>query len=185
LETGIWRPKNAGRTWRLKVEHGIKQKEYVMHQYEIFSALVKSPPREIHKENSVNFGFQTISSGSFRFYGQQFYKSGRKIIPKMIEKFLTPRTLAYWYSDDGSCKSKESKEIIFSTQGFLKQEVKILCEVLQKKFSLDCWPRKQREGYQIYVSGKSYSRIKELIYPYLIPAMLYKFPTERKIRKLT
>ncbi|CAG8448202.1 813_t:CDS:2 [Racocetra fulgida] len=119
--------------------------------------LVLSPPRIITKRNSQNFGFQTVGNGKLRFYGQQFYKKGKKIIPKIIEKLITAR-------------------VIFNTQGFSLPEVKFLCNVLQKKFVL---------GWQIYVSGKSYFRLRELIYPFLLPEMLYKFPPERKIRKLT
>ncbi|CAJ0824695.1 6753_t:CDS:2 [Entrophospora sp. SA101] len=36
---------------------------------------VLTPPRIISKENNQNFGFQTISTGKLRFYGQQFYKN--------------------------------------------------------------------------------------------------------------
>lgn len=35
--------------------------------------------------------------------------------------------------------------------------------------------------YQIYISGKSYNLLRKLIYPYIVPSMLYKFPTKRKI----
>ena len=185
LGDGHLETQNKGKTWRLKIEHSIKQKEYVMHQYKIFSEWVLSPPRIITKQNSQNFGFQTISTGRLRFYGQKFYKKGKKIIPKIIGKLITARSLAYWYSDDGSIKSKESKGTIFNTHGFSLSEVKFLCNVLQEKFVLDCRPRKQKEGWQIYVSGKSYSQLREIIYPFLLPEMFYKFPSERKIRKLT
>jgi len=130
----------------LKIEHSIKQKEYVLHQYSVFSECVLTPPRIISKENSQNFGFQTISTGKLRFYGQQFYKNGKKVIPKIIGKLITARALAYWYSDDGSIKSKESKGVIFNTQGFSLTKVKFLCQTLHEKFNLECWPRKQKEG---------------------------------------
>lgn len=183
LGDGHLETQNNGKTWRLKIEHSIKQKEYVIHQYRLFSEWVKSPPKIIKKANSSNFGFQTISTGKLRFYGQQFYKNGKKVVPKLIKKFITSRVLAYWYSDDGSIKSQQSKGIIFNTQGFSLLEVRILCRILEEKFTLSCWPRKQKEGWQIYVSGKSYSQARELIYPFLIPEMFYKFPLERKIRK--
>jgi len=37
LGDGHLETQNKGKTWRLKIEHSIKQKEYVMHQYKIFS----------------------------------------------------------------------------------------------------------------------------------------------------
>lgn len=185
LGDGHLETQTGGKTWRLKVEHSIKQKEYVLHQYNIFAKWVPTLPRIISKANNQSLGFQTISTGKLRFYGQQFYKNGKKIVPKIIKKLITIRALAYWYSDDGSIKSKESKGVIFNTQSFSLSEVEFLCKVLQEKFILKCWPRKQKGGWQIYVSGKSYSHLRELIYPFLLPEMVYKFPSERKIRKLT
>jgi hypothetical protein len=84
--------------------------------------------------------------------------------------------------DDGSIKSKQSKGVLFNTQGFIYKDITLLSEILNKKFDLITFLRKQKEGYQIYVSGHSYEKLRSIIYPYLIESMLYKFPTERKIK---
>jgi hypothetical protein len=55
---------------------------------------------------------------------------------------------------------------------------------LKDKWQISCKPRIQKDGIQIYISGYSYETLRELIYPYLIPDMYYKFPTERKRRKV-
>lgn len=89
--------------------------------------------------------------------------------------------------DDGSIKSKQSKGVIFNTHGFDLPDIKRLCEFLESGFQLKAWPRKQvksrgqetKEYYQIYISGHSYEQFKSLIYPHLIPEMLYKFPPPR------
>jgi hypothetical protein len=103
----------------------------------------------------------------------------RKKVPKLIHRWLTPISLAYWYMDDGSIKDKKSKSVYFHTQGFCFNPIKLLCEVLQSKFKLLFKPVKKREKYQIYISGKSYKTLKTLIYPYLINPMLYKFPESK------
>lgn len=184
LGDGHLETQNNGATWRLKIEHSFKQKDYVDYQYSLLSHLVSSAPRMIKKGKSFNYGFQTRSISELRFFGLQFYKNKKKIVPKLLSKLITPISLAYWYSDDGSVKSKESKGVIFNTQSFIFDEVKFLCSILKNKFNLDCWPRKQQFYYQIYVSGKSYSIIRELIYKHLIPSMRYKFPQQR-IKELT
>lgn len=103
-----------------------------------------------------------------------------------LEELLTPCVLAYWFMDDGSIKSKQSKGVIFNTHCFPLDQVEILCQILQNKFLLKCWPHKQihknKIYWQIYVSGKSYEIFKDLILPYIIPEMLYKFPPERQVR---
>jgi len=54
------------------------------------------------------------------------------------------------------------------------EEVEFLCRILNQKFGLSCWPRSQKDGIQIYISGKSYEVLRELIYSHLILDMYYK-----------
>ena len=174
----------SGKSWRLKIEHGKKQETYVLHLYSLLSDWVLTPPRQVKKRvGGGNVFFQTVNTPLLRFYGLLFYKKGIKVIPRCITKLLTARALAYWYMDDGSIKSKESKGVFFNTQCYTLDEVKLLCKVLCQKFDLVCSVRKQGKGYQIYISGHSYSRLRELIFPYLLEDMYYKFPLERKVFK--
>ena len=60
--------------------------------------------------------FKTYSHPEFKFYDDLFYplqrdpEGGRKKrVPKNIGQFLTARALAYWFMDDGTCKSYKSK----------------------------------------------------------------------------
>lgn len=139
--------------------------------------------------------FTTVSHKSLRFYGKSFYKDGVKVVPKGIGRLLTARGLAYWYMDDGSIKSRQSKGVILNTHSFSLAEVNLLCGVLNDKFGLraSLRPRRlapasfARDGsdaravrHQIYISGHSYEAARELILPHLLPEMMYKFPTPRK-----
>lgn len=177
---------NNGITYRIKFEQSLKHKAYIEHLHTIFKDYVTTPPISrviVQKTGTIskNVKFQTVSSSTFTFFGKQFYKQKKKIVPKLIHRWLTPRALAYWYMDDGSIKSTESKAVLLNTQSFSYNEVKHLCEVLKTKFNLESWPRKQKkETYQIYISGKSYEILRELIYEFLIPEMYYKFPLPRK-----
>jgi LAGLIDADG DNA endonuclease family len=88
--------------------------------------------------------------------------------------------------DDGSLKSKDSKGVILNTHGFSLEDVELLCSVLKEKFDLKAGPRKQKHRdvlyYQIYISGHSFENLSKLIYPHIIPEMLYKFPRPRQVR---
>ena len=184
LGDGHLETQNRGRTYRLKIEQSEKHRAYVQHLYRLFEAWVRTPPQPkvVRSRGHVsrNWWFQTLSHGAFRFYAQQFYQDGRKHVPRLIHRWLTPRALAYWFMDDGSIKSGQSKAVLFNTQGFERNEVQRLCEVLQEKFALEAKPRKQREGWQIYISGRSYETFRALIEPYLIPEMRYKLPAARQ-----
>lgn len=176
---------NQGISYRIKFEQSLKHEAYINHLYTVFQNWVKTPPKQriIHYKNnkeSINMRFSTVYASIFTFYGNQFYKNKTKIVPKLINRWLTPRALAYWYMDDGSMKSTQSKGVLLNTQGFSYTEVLCLCNALTKNFHLSCWPRKQKnKTYQIYISGKSYEILRDVVYDFIIPEMRYKFPLPR------
>jgi hypothetical protein len=169
---------NSGRTYRLKIEHSIKQKKYVDWFYQEFKEWILLRPKK--KEQIVRgkvyykYWVSTLSSGSFRFYAQQFYGNRKKVVPKLIHRWLTPLSLAVWFMDDGSIKSKNHRARIINTQGFERREVLRLIKVLGDKFGLKCKLRKQKEGYQIMILAESADQFAKLIKNYLHSSMKYK-----------
>src|SRR6266566_9414203 len=132
---------NRGRTYRLKIEQCARQKAYVDHLYSLFQEWVLTPPGARSKRASngsvtTNLAFQTVSHAAFRFYAQQFYADGRKSVPELIYHWLTPRGLSYWFMDDGSLKSSQSKGVILNTQCFERQDVEVLAATLRDLFGL-------------------------------------------------
>nr|YP_006666385.1 putative LAGLIDADG homing endonuclease [Trebouxiophyceae sp. MX-AZ01]AFQ93740.1 putative LAGLIDADG homing endonuclease [Trebouxiophyceae sp. MX-AZ01] len=143
------------------------------------------PPGRFRTKDRLKF--TTVAHGSLRFYGKAFYKGGVKVVPKGIGRLLTARGLAYWYMDDGSIKSRQSKGLILNTHSFTLAEVELLCKVLGSNFGLQAKPRPQTvpsggQRHQIYISGRSYERGRKIIGPHLLPEMMYKFPPPRKLR---
>lgn len=175
---------NQGRTYRLKIEQSERHRAYVNHLYHLLEEWVPTPPRRrrvvSRGHESWNWVFQTVSHGAFRFYAHQFYEDQRKRVPKLIHRWLTPRALAYWFMDDGSIKSRESKGVILNTQAFYRSEGERLIQVLQALFDLQACLRTQKEGYQITISGTFYERFLELVAPYVIEEMRYKLPPVRR-----
>jgi hypothetical protein len=173
---------NKGRTYRLKIEQSVKHFDYVNHLYEVFKDWVNTPPKErtVKRSSSIstNIRFSTLSHESLRFYAHQFYGAGPKSVSKQIHKWLTPRGLAYWYMDDGSRKSNQSKGVIFNTQGFGQVDVELLSRILLENFNLENSIRKQKDGLQIYVSGHSSRVFQSIVEPYVINSMRYKLPHE-------
>ena len=88
--------------------------------------------------------------------------------------------------DDGSIKSKQSKGVLFNTQSFTLNEVELLCTVLLSKFGIKASPRRtpseerKGAGWQIYISGRCYETLSQLISPYLLPELAYKFSCPRR-----
>lgn len=176
--------RDQGRTYRLKIEQSARHELYVRHLCELFREWVLSGPRpRISRRNGIDhtsWVFNTVSHPAFRFYAHQFYADGKKRVPRLIHRWLTPRGFAYWLMDDGSIKSKQSKGMIINTQAFTQPDLDRLCDCLQHRFELQCSIRSQQDGRQIYVSGKSYERLVELIEPFIILDMRYKIPQARR-----
>ena len=197
---------DKGQTYRLHVYQSEKHEAYTFHLYDIFKEWVVTPPTKqnriyktglLKNKQGCMISFKTISSPAFRFYAHNFYgeKIGllSKTVPKIITRCLTDRGLAYWFMDDGSLKSKQTKAVYLNTQGFLLKDVELLCFVLNSKFGLKAKPVKKNKSnteksiekinlnqqvyyYQIYIHAESYPILRTLIKPYLLPEMLYKFP---------
>ncbi len=185
LGDGCLETQNGGRTYRLKVEQSARHEGYVRHIHELFSDWVLTPPRRRLSRASngtmtINWAFQTVSHEAFQPYGLQFYGGGRKKVPELIADWLTPRGFAYWYMDDGSVKSAESKGVVLNTQAYEPIDVGRLIEVLRSRFGLQAKIREQSDGPQIYVAGRSYERFSELIEPFVLEEMRYKVPHARR-----
>lgn len=178
LGDGHLETQNNGKTYRLKVEQSANKAEYVQWLYKSFENFVLNKPKSKEKiRNGVvteNIWFSTLSHGSFRFYAQQFYVNGKKVIPKIIGKLLTPLSMAVWFMDDGSIKSKFHRAKIINTQCFAKKEVLLLIKILKDKFKINAKLREQKDGYQIYIISESINNFRKLVEEYIIDSMRYK-----------
>lgn len=171
--------------YSIKFEQGAMHKEYIFHLYEIFKAYVGSPPisRWIDKAQTRKaWWFRTYRHEHFAFYYHLFYKTTqngqkRKIVPDNIKEFLTPVAVAYWFMDDGTFTlNRDATEIyyLFSTHGFEKEEVQILCDALRDNFNIIAKPAKDKQFWRIYVYAESSVVLKNLFLSHIHQSFLYK-----------
>ena len=173
-----------GRTFRLHLVQSEEHKDYLFHLYDIFKNLTTSPPISYQFVDPRNPGkkyfrwsFSTTQHACFRFYGHQFYDGNKKKVPNLIHKWLTPRSIAYWYMDDGAQKWKpKSLGVRFCTENFIYKDVLLLAHLLNEKYSLKTSLQKKNTGWRIYISSSSYEMLKKEISSYFIKSMVYKFP---------
>lgn len=178
-----------GRIYRLKIQHSLKQKEYVDWLYRQLKLWVGIEPKSRIQQckfpqgtsgEKACYGFNTYSHGAFRFYGQQFYtKGGKKIIPKLISKLLTPVSLAIWYLDDGSVKSNRHRTYIIHSHGYTRKDLRVVQLALLKLGIKTALHRQNRTSglyWRIYVLSESAGKFKEMIEPIAaqVPSMKYK-----------
>ena len=127
LGDGHLETRDGGKTFRLKVEHALKQREYVEWVHAEFSEWIAGDCyARKRNDGRVFVGFTTYSHPAFRFYGKQFYCEKVKRVPKIIKKILEEVSIAVWYMDDGSRKSLQHRTYIFHANAFVKKDLELL-----------------------------------------------------------
>lgn len=172
---------NSNENSNLKWEQCISKETYINHIYEQFHEWVGMPPviRNIIGGNAQprqSIWFKTYKHSSLNFYKQQFYKtdaSGKqyKVVPKLIDRWLTPRALAYWFMDDGSYNKKNNDyafPVYLHTQGFQLKDVERLRQALNKNHLIRCNLHKDRGNYKLYILKQSNEVFKKTIQDYCI-----------------
>ena len=121
--------------------------------------------------------FSTTQQACFSFYGHQFYDCKKKKVPNLIHKWLTPRSIAYWYMDDGEQRWKgKPLGVRFCTENFLYKDVLRLAHVLSDKYSLKTSLQKRGPGWRISISSSSYKMLRKEISSYFVKSMVHKSP---------
>nr|YP_009367550.1 putative LAGLIDADG homing endonuclease [Pseudoneochloris marina]ARK14538.1 putative LAGLIDADG homing endonuclease [Pseudoneochloris marina] len=185
-----------GQSFRSKISHSIKQKEYVEWKYEKLKRLCDQnhPPKLVinKKANEQNYFFYLQSGKYLKKYHDLFYqpylwtssvedktanvvqkiKYRKTITPALIEALPSdPLLLAVWFLDDGS-----SRKDVFSgklaTQGFSKEEQFLLQMYLLKNFGIKTQlVLNSRQKKQYYLSipskGSHFSNFVKLISPFV------------------
>ena len=168
LGDGHLETQNQGRTYRLKVEHGEAQRDYAEWLFQLFRPLcAQATLYEKEKHGKKYVGFRTRSLGTFRFYAQQFYQNGKKVMPANIGKLLTKTGLAIWYLDDGSRKSNRHTTYIIHSLGFSRKELMHVARILTLKFKIRATLHRQKQRYfRLYIPSDSAKQFRGIIGPF-------------------
>jgi hypothetical protein len=165
---------------RLRLEHSLKQKDYLIWKGKIFNRLFQGTPsylERIHpntKEVYKYVRWQSSSSPSFGKWHKYFYPNGKKTIPKDLGKYLiSPLSLAVWYMDDGYY-SKDRNCFIYLGKISL-QEGNILQDIFNKNFGLN--PKlynKKNKGLALFFGVGETKKFHQIIKEFIIDSLHYK-----------
>lgn len=160
---------------KIQFEHSEKAKEYVQWKF-----------REMDGVRYQNIGCvkRTLNDKvlySYRFWTRQFFLplrlmayqvNGKKCISQRWLSELTPLTLAIWYMDDGHYE-RQKRRCIIATDGFSDDDRERMKSFLKIKFNLAVIIRKSGKMAMTQSETKKFF---EIIHPYKIACMAYKFP---------
>lgn len=166
---------------RLRLEHGLAQKDYLIWKCQIMENFFQSKPIILERKNPI-FGktyqyirAQSYSGLEFGKFHRIFYQDKRKIIPEQIRKFLKdPLALAVWFMDDGYYYHRDKIAYIYLPK-YDQMSMDNLLTALKENFNL--FPNlkiKKRGEYVLIFSVKETEKLLGLISRLLIPSMVYK-----------
>ena len=174
--------KTGKKNARLRLEHGSKQKDYLLWKVGNLKKLFQGKPKyleRIHPITKRKYCYWRHQSQSTPYLGKLrkiFYPNNKKKIPDELEKYLTTITLAVWYMDDGYYYLRDRCSYLY-LGNVTQKEAEIVKQVLLKKFHLLVRVKKKKKGYAIYFPPKETEKLKSLIKDYVISYFNYKFPS--------
>ena len=180
-----------GRSYRLKIEHGIDQSEYVEWKYKKLERLCnpgKKPKKNLNKKGFEQVHFYTRSGLWLERYHEMFYtekeRNEGEFRPTKVRTRnlidclpMNPIVLATFFMDDGSVRNDCTSGKL-ATQGFSKEENHLLNSYLGK-WGIHCQVvahKKSKNQYYLNLPAKSFRVLREVIEPIVneIPQMSYK-----------
>lgn len=178
LGDGHLETQNNGRTYRLKVEHCAAQRDYLVWLAKEFQEWLQTDWYEKQRGTKVVYGFTTVSHPAFRFYAKQFYQEGKKRMPPLIKRLLSPLSLAIWFLDDGSAKSSRHKSLVIHSLGYTRSDLMLAQEALMQ-LGVESSMHKQRNGsFRLYFPYKSARIIVDYVRPILVEVPLFAYKVE-------
>lgn len=174
LGDGYLEPNWSQANYRLKVQHSVKQRDYVLWKYSLLSDWVLTEPKEQLVNHSIRF--RTISHPELTKFRKLFYRGSKKIVPENIAEHLDPLALAVWFMDDGDKSTHGSKTDGYhiNTQSFSSSENQFLLTVLKEKFGINGTVQSNNGYKRLYVLSRSKDLFKNIVAPHVLPEMQYK-----------
>lgn len=169
-----------GKYVRLRLEHGISQKSYLLWKYNEIKEVITGNVMSLHYYHKVNkcfydsFRAYTFCNQIFTAYWNTFYLNKKKIIPLRIKSILKdPLSLAVWFMDDGY-KRNDCNALRLGTDSFTKDEQIILQSVLKSNFGIETSLHKKGKYWNIYIPQKESKKFVDMVKPFIIPELTYK-----------
>lgn len=131
--------------------------------------------RSIHGKLNYYCRFRTFTYSSFNWIYESFYVNKVKIVPNLVESFISPIALAVWIMDDGNYI--KNRGLRLCTNCYSLSNVKYLIYLLEKKFNLrnlSAVSAGAIDQYMIYIPKRNLPILFPIVEPHIHPIFLYK-----------
>lgn len=176
--------KTGAKNARLRLEHGLRQKEYLIWKAQLLPQLFQGKPtllNRVHPLTGSTYSYARWQSNASPALGKLralFYTNGKKLIPKNLAKLLKSEiSFAIWFYDDGYYYVRD-RSLYLYLGTVSEHEAEIAREALRTNFHLESKVlNKKNKGFCLYFPVSEREKIKNILAKFLVPGMLYKIPS--------
>jgi phosphate starvation-inducible protein PhoH len=164
--------KNSKKTsgYRLAINHGLQQLEYGEYCRDVFNGVLRDIKSGYTNKPLHGFITKTMFIDD-KFINSIYDGEHKKRITNTIEDYMTERTLAFWYMDDGSYYNGV---INLHTNNFSNEENEILIKILKSKFGIESKLLKTKSYPYLQIDVKNGEKFLKLIENHIHPNISYK-----------
>lgn len=173
--------KTGSKNARLRLEHGEKQKGYLLWKGQQFPQLFNGSPQHLErihphtKKTYTYWRWQSNATPELGSWRAQFYPEGKKRIPEDLAEYVRdPLALAVWYMDDGYYSRIQKHSFLYLGR-VTRSEADVAAETIRRNFDLA--PRiydKKNKGFALFFSVSETKKLHALIAPEVLPSFAYK-----------
>lgn len=116
----------------------------------------------------------------FRILKSAMYPNGKKRFTRRVLDMLSPHGIALWYMDDGSAAVNRNKHGWISScytnlyTYCSEEEALDICAYFKEKHDIEFRIGHEKSGCLLRANTEASRRLAKLVYPYIIPSMMYK-----------
>lgn len=166
-----------GNECRLSFNQGGTHEAYFDYVCSFFKGLLGKVNKSDRYDKRTNkwyhkYAVRSLTNPIFTKIHNICYPNGKKTITEKQLKFLTPMGLAFWFMDDGTNSGT------IATNCFSTEECELLIDWFNRHNILASIQHGTNNGHVqnlIYIHVESRKHFYDLVEPYIIPEMMYKF----------
>ena len=173
--------KTGSKNARLRLEHGEKQRDYLLWKGRQFPRLFNGTPLRIErvhpktKKTYTYWRWQSNATPELGKWRADFYPEGKKRIPQNLAEYVRDSlALAVWYMDDGYYSPVQKHSFLYLGR-VSRAEAECAAEAIRCNFDLA--PRvydKKEKGFALFFSVAETKKLQVLIAPEVLPSFAYK-----------
>jgi predicted DNA-binding protein YlxM (UPF0122 family) len=168
--------------YKLSVSQKKQHEQYFHWKVAMLDPFINTYRENVDKRgNSVMLQTTTICHPGLNQFADMFYTKDRiKVVPKNLDMYFTPLTLAVWIMDDGSLNMGVNMRI--ATMSFSYEDHVLLQNYLKSVFDIRCkimgFKYKNKEYHQLTLNKENTQKLSDIIRPHVVDCMKYKIMPE-------